>query len=1146
MSRDKKRIAFFISILLLWSNASFAQQVRDIKPDQYRANHWIRSEGLPSGINHVMLKDDKGFLWIGSTLGLSRFDGSLFKEYTSDDSSRGAINSTAINSLVEDSLHNIWIGTRLGLSRYDSRADTFTNIPIPDDPDLPADLRGNVPFWATKNEIFCIEPGFVITSYNVNTLSPKVIKRFSERKILAPGVARISAIYDVGSKSIWLLAAGETGLVQLSLADLRITPHKYPILKKKADFAGHADSEAMCYDQKRNCLWINGHEGLVKFSLSDLQFHYIHALDEFTNRKDYSRYVGIDLDPHGRIWMATGDGILIYDPETQRVILPLSDPVLQHKAAKNNWQLYCDRDGIAWTSNYLAGELYEIIPVIQPAKKLTANPKRKGALSSSLISTIVPGPQGKLWVGTIDGLNIFDPITEKFEVLREKDLPGIRGTAIIPLYIDTIRQKAWINATRDPIRKYSRMDMYEMDLKTRQCRQIIFRDGSKIIENYAVYHTMIKPYKDGLLFFDDYNGVFEIKPGSLTANRIIPNQHAYGAFALIDDRQLFLQAGGGLPNSAYENKNGVWTKTPHFLDTLNWYCFYENPADQTYWISFKNEVVHFDRHFGKIGSYKAKNSFNDIISAIITDRDGKVWMLGAQSKEIGRLDPVTGIYSKLRPTDGHIKQEYGWYTPVASDNQGNLYFGMGFYLGTTSADWGLDRIFPEQYASIDKPPVYLESLTINQKPFGLFGDLNRLEELKLRHNQNTLRIEVGIIDFYSKEKGNIRYKLDHDGKVSEWQYPPDKVIRYEDLSPGPYQLVIQASNTAGEYIGPEKTLLITITPPFWQTWWFRILAAVLVIGMIYGFIQYRSRDLKKRNILLEQKISERTSQLVERTNELNNSLSELKTTQDQLIHSEKMASLGELTSGIAHEIKNPLNFINNFSELNLDLMAEIEGEQLSRLDENTRAELVHIIKTMRKNSEKINHHGKRVDDIVKSMLQHSRIGNLTKEPVDVNALCEESLKLAYHGFKAKEKTFNAAFEMHFDPDLPRIMAVPQDLGRVLLNLFNNAFYAVHEKKTQPVSTDASEIESSYTPLLTVSTRKSEKNIIIAISDNGTGISQKIISKIFQPFFTTKPTGEGTGLGLSMSYDIITKSHGGELLVKSKEGTGSDFEILLPV
>jgi signal transduction histidine kinase len=260
-----------------------------------------------------------------------------------------------------------------------------------------------------------------------------------------------------------------------------------------------------------------------------------------------------------------------------------------------------------------------------------------------------------------------------------------------------------------------------------------------------------------------------------------------------------------------------------------------------------------------------------------------------------------------------------------------------------------------------------------------------------------------------------------------------------------------------------------------------------------------------------------------------------------------MASLGELTSGIAHEIKNPLNFVNNFSELNMELITEIEEEQIRNLDENDQAQLAPFIKTLKKNLEKINHHGKRIDGIVKGMLQHSRLGNVTKELVDINALCDESLKLAWHGFRAKEKTFNASFETRFDPDLPNVMVFPQDFGRVMINLFNNAFYAVHEKKkhNQSESPDALQTESLYKPSVIVSTRKNGNKIFITVSDNGMGIPSAIMNKIFQPFFTTKPSGEGTGLGLSMFYDIITKSHGGEIKVETKEGEGSEFIIQLP-
>ena len=261
-----------------------------------------------------------------------------------------------------------------------------------------------------------------------------------------------------------------------------------------------------------------------------------------------------------------------------------------------------------------------------------------------------------------------------------------------------------------------------------------------------------------------------------------------------------------------------------------------------------------------------------------------------------------------------------------------------------------------------------------------------------------------------------------------------------------------------------------------------------------------------------------------------------------------MASLVELTAGIAHEIKNPLNFINNFSEINLELLAEID-EDFSSKDALAVPIELQTLKYIKKNSEKINHHGKRVDSIVKGMLQHSRLGNLNKELIDINTLCEETIKLAYHGYRSKEKAFNATFETRFDQDLPKINAVPQDLGRVILNIINNALYAVHYKKRMAASdgrADQLEADAWYKPYLILSTRKADQKISITISDNGQGISSQNLAKIFQPFFTTKPTGEGTGLGLSMAYDIIYHGHGGELKVKSREGEGTDFEIILPV
>jgi signal transduction histidine kinase len=284
---------------------------------------------------------------------------------------------------------------------------------------------------------------------------------------------------------------------------------------------------------------------------------------------------------------------------------------------------------------------------------------------------------------------------------------------------------------------------------------------------------------------------------------------------------------------------------------------------------------------------------------------------------------------------------------------------------------------------------------------------------------------------------------------------------------------------------------------------------------------------KKKNAELENLVKQRTI-------ELEKSLADLKATQSQLIQSEKMASLGELTAGIAHEIQNPLNFVNNFSEVSNELIDEMNEE----LDKGDLEEAKAISLDIKQNLKKINHHGKRADTIVKGMLQHSRSSSGTKEPTDINALADEYLRLAYHGLRAKDKAFNAELVTDFDESVGLVNVVPQDLGRVVLNLITNAFYASNERKQ-------SSKDEAFKPTVIVSTKKVKDSIQISVTDNGKGIPKDIVDKIFQPFFTTKPTGQGTGLGLSMSYDIVTKGHGGKLLVDTKENKGTTFIIELP-
>jgi signal transduction histidine kinase len=373
----------------------------------------------------------------------------------------------------------------------------------------------------------------------------------------------------------------------------------------------------------------------------------------------------------------------------------------------------------------------------------------------------------------------------------------------------------------------------------------------------------------------------------------------------------------------------------------------------------------------------------------------------------------------------------------------------------------------------------------------------------------------------------VKYQYMLEGYDKDWSPLTSRSnATFGNISEGTYTLNLKAQGANGVWTDPV-TYTFKVLPPWWHTWW-----AYGIYGMLFiGGVIMADRIQRKR--LLAKAHEEAREKELEQAKEIEVAYENLKATQSQLIQSEKMASLGELTAGIAHEIQNPLNFVNNFSEVSNELLDEMKGE----IDKGHYDEVKAITNDVKQNLEKILHHGKRADGIVKGMLQHSRSSSGVKGPTDINALADEYLRLAYHGLRAKDKSFNATTKTDFDETIGKINIIRQDIGRVILNLITNAFYAVTEKKKQHGDT--------YEPAVWVSTKKVGENVMISVKDNGNGIPLKVLDKIFQPFFTTKPTGQGTGLGLSLSYDIV-KAHGGELKVETEEGKGSEFIIVLPV
>ena len=589
--------------------------------DTYRAVHWDIDQGLPSHEAEYMLKDVNGFLWISTYYGLSRFDGNTFKNYYNDKNKSKSISDNHALGLVEDSLHDIWIGTNKGLSRYDIKADTFTHLVSL----LPGISSPSFidPFWSTKDEVLCIEPKFTITSYNIHSFTKKIIARVPENLQLNDNARSIA--FDAKSNSIWILEGyiGEPGggLFEMSLSDGKQYHFTWSCYKKNHPH----EAQGLHFDTKRNCIWINSNDGLMQFTLNDKRFHHIDALNKYIDPGNYGRGVGIDVDKEGKVWLATyPKGIIIYDPSNQSVQLPFpGDSLQQDEVSNGNNVIYCDNNEMVWSGFWLAKGIYQIIPFSPAVTRYTSDSKRLYSLSNNEVYNCINGPGGKVWIGTSEGLNIFDPQTRSFKVLYKKDLPGMVEKRILPISIDTISQKAWLSDHEIPV-------LYEMDMRTKKCRPIIFKDSA----NHAVTNINFifsKKYKGGCVivaFCEDQQRIFIVNSDSLVARQILsfPKETINELNTSDDYRLLFLRRVNGKNNFTYSNLNGKWVQIPNALDNIYWRSITFSQTDQTYWVVADRDIIHYNKDFSLIRHYTQEDGLPGFqIYNLITDNNGNVW-----------------------------------------------------------------------------------------------------------------------------------------------------------------------------------------------------------------------------------------------------------------------------------------------------------------------------------------------------------------------------------------------------------------------------------------------------------------------------------------------------------------------------------------
>jgi signal transduction histidine kinase len=507
--------------------------------------------------------------------------------------------------------------------------------------------------------------------------------------------------------------------------------------------------------------------------------------------------------------------------------------------------------------------------------------------------------------------------------------------------------------------------------------------------------------------------------------------------------------------------------------------------------------------------------------------------IDAYSLQSDDLDRVIIVFKEERKIA--VPNPEGSYS--VQDNPINLFTGQGissFYSEPSGVIWlgtdeGLIRIDNQKSSNVNIPfPLYFTRIISNSDTLRhkILKEETELDEMDFENN--SIRFNYAA-PFFIQEK-LTKYQTFLEGFDQDWSKWEETPFReFTNLPYGTYTFRVKAKNIYNT-ISDEISYSFVILPPWYATWWAYLLYFVGFVLLVFGLVKVQTG-----RILAKEMERTREKELAQ-AKEIEKAYDHLKSTQNQLIQSEKMASLGELTAGIAHEIQNPLNFVNNFSEISEELIDEMKEE----LELGNHLSAMEIADDLKQNLSKIKHHGKRADSIVKGMLQHSRTGSILKEPTNLNNLADEYLRLAYHGLRAKDKSFQSDFKSDLDPKLPLVDVMPQDISRVLLNLINNAFYAVNEKRKKALEIG----DETYKPLVTVKTQNSGNTVEISVLDNGSGVPESVKSKIFQPFFTTKPTGQGTGLGLSLSYDIV-KAHGGTLELESTPGEFTQFKITLP-
>ena len=1114
-----RKVFYIISLFIICITAAWGQSVSP----SLRFGRLNTDQGLSSATIYCSFMDSQGYLWFGSEDGLNKYDGYTFEIYKSIPSDTGSLSNNIIRCIFEDSKNNLFIGTDNGLNRYNRTNGTFSRY-MHDEKNKNS-ISNNLIYAMCEDHAGTVWVGTSagLNSFNVASGTFTAFDDVLQKTILLSSNF-ITALHADEKNKLWIgTAKNGVNVYDISSKTLEVLQHK------DGNSNSLTEDEITClYEDKSGNIWIgtlNG--GLNKYNPSTKTFSSF-SRESTNGLLGLNSIFSIASDQSGVLWIGTmGGGLTALDLSTGKMTRYNYDPQnLNSVSSDKVWNIFEDHAGTMWysTANGVSSFNRSVDKFV--TYKFT---EATDAGSNNNVFCVHEDADGNAWCGILgsNGLKIFDRNAGRF--VSEK-LPKITEPVLLEKNIFSIAEDEnhllWIG-TEDGL----------VSFEKKSGNATVYRNndsspGSNAIRSIAVGKAgelWIGTYGGGLNKFDSHTGKFSSylnnpsDPSSISSNVVMD------VITDADGSVWLATYGGGM--CIFNPSTGKFTTykndpaNPKSISSNFIHCLHKD-SKGTMWIgTYGGGLDAFERSAGNFISYTESAGLpNNIINGILEDEKGNLWIstnngickFSTQTKDV--RDAV--LTSRTYKVEDGLQNKFN-ENACYKGRDGWLYFGGSNGLNVFNPDNIKDNSFI--------PPIVITRFYLFEKPQRMDTLITSEKTMLLNYDQNSFSFEYAALNYLFPEKNRYAYKV--DGLDDDWHYIGTRhYTAYTNLDPGHYTFRVKACNNDGYWNEEGIAIAITITPPFWKTWWFMTATALLIAFIILGYIRYRTRSLRKQTTLLEEKVTQRTHELSEKNTELTETMTNLRSTQDQLIQSEKMASLGQLTAGIAHEIQNPLNFVNNFSESSIELLEEVE----TTTDPVEQKELISDVK---QNLEKVVHHGKRADSIVKGMLMHSRSGVSEKQVTDINKLVTEFVDLAYHGMRAKDSGFNCNLEKDLGKDLPKVKVIPQDISRVVLNIFNNAFYAVEDRRK-------SEGEN-FKRIVKVRTYQSGNKVGIAIRDNGKGIPQDIKEKIFEPFFTTKPTGQGTGLGLSISYDIITKGHGGDLRVESKPGEFTEFIIELP-